>query len=257
MCLSAAMGLWLAPGIDSVRARTGSLLAGDTRLPVAPQHAQCCVERGIRRLMIPRGNRPLPAGRLGALGPRIALGIRHRRSLAIPIGDRDQPLTALLGCGSPTPTTCSLQPLQRRSPWALEIERSPARSLRSMGWTAATGSISLPGCVPCSGASSSGRDPALPRDRDQSRRGLPPLRLKVFSVRARRPSPRRAWLAFYTHAASSPSASSPARFTSRRSPYTAAAAVGPSASSSSRRGYGDGPKGPGPGRHVSLLDSPG
>jgi len=171
----------------------------------ARQHAQLWVERESTGLMIrtATGRFRGATRALGRARSGIVTGVLAIPILAIAIN----PLTALLGAIAHT-TTCSSTHRSRRSPVGARIGAIPARSLRSLGWTAATGSIALPGGS-CS-ASPSLADPAFLAIAIYSR-DLPPRRAQGLSVE-RAPSPRRVGSPS-TPCCSSPSASSPSRFT--------------------------------------------
>jgi protoheme IX farnesyltransferase len=138
-----AMGLWLAPGTIGA-ARTALLLCGTALLVGSANTLNCWYERETDGLMIRTRNRPLPAGRLDpwtALAFGAVCGVFAIPILAIAIN----PLTALLGAIAHATYVLVYTPLKKLSPWALEIGAIPGAIPPLMGWTAATGTLSLPG----------------------------------------------------------------------------------------------------------------
>ena len=189
-----AMGLWLAPGSIGA-ARTAFLLFGTALLVGSANALNCWYERETDGLMVRTRNRPLPAGRvdpwtalaLGILGGVFAIPI-----LAITIN----PLTALLGAIAHISYVLVYTPLKRLSPWALEVGAIPGAIPPLMGWTAATGTLSLPGWF-LFGILFFWQIPhflaiAIYLEDDYRRGGF-----KVFSV-TRGPVTAARWLAFYT-----------------------------------------------------------
>jgi protoheme IX farnesyltransferase len=138
-----AMGLWLAPGGIGV-ARTAILLFGTALLVGSANTLNCWYERETDGLMVRTRNRALPAGRLDpwtALAVGILGGVFAIPILALAIN----PLTALLGAIAHASYVLVYTPLKRISPWALEVGAIPGAIPPLMGWTAATGTLSLPG----------------------------------------------------------------------------------------------------------------
>ena len=138
-----AMGLWLAPGSIGA-ARTALLLFGTALLVGSANILNCWYERETDGLMIRTRNRPLPAGRLEpgtALALGIACGVFAIPLLALAIN----PLTAVLGAIAHSTYVLVYTPLKKVSPWALELGAIPGAIPPLMGWTAATGTLSLPG----------------------------------------------------------------------------------------------------------------
>jgi protoheme IX farnesyltransferase len=189
-----AMGLWLAPvGIGALR--TAFLLFGTALLVGSANTLNCWYERETDGLMIRTRNRPLPSGRidpwtalsLGVIGGVLAVPI-----LALTIN----PLTALLGAIAHATYVLVYTPLKRISPWALEVGAIPGAIPPLMGWTAATGALSLPGWF-LFGILFFWQIPhflaiAIYLEDDYRRGGF-----KVFSVE-RGPVTAARWLAFYT-----------------------------------------------------------
>jgi protoheme IX farnesyltransferase len=138
-----AMGLWLAPGSIGPL-RTALLLVGTALLVGSANIFNCWYERETDGLMIRTRNRPLPSGRLDpwtALSLGILCGVFAIPILAIAIN----PLTALLGAIAHATYVLVYTPLKKISPWALEVGAIPGAIPPLMGWTAATGTLSLPG----------------------------------------------------------------------------------------------------------------
>jgi protoheme IX farnesyltransferase len=189
-----AMGLWLAPG--SIGAVRSSLLLFATALLVGSANTlNCWYERETDGLMLRTRNRPLPSGRLDPAAA-LALGVTCA-VVAIPIlALAINPLTALLGAIAHATYVLVYTPLKKVSPWALEIGAIPGAIPPLMGWTAATGTLSLPGWF-LFGVLFFWQIPhflaiAIYLEEDYRRGGL-----KVFSV-TRGPITAARWLAFYT-----------------------------------------------------------
>jgi protoheme IX farnesyltransferase len=189
-----AMGVWLAPG-GIGPARTLLLLFGTALLVGSANTLNCWYERETDGLMVRTRNRPLPAGRLDpwtALAMGIVCGVFAIPILAIAIN----PLTALLGAIAHLSYVLVYTPLKRVSPWALEVGAIPGAIPPLMGWTAATGTLSLPGWF-LFGILFFWQIPhflaiAIYLEDDYRRGGF-----KVFSVE-RGPVTAARWLAFYT-----------------------------------------------------------
>jgi len=189
-----AIGLWLAPGSIGA-ARTALLLLGTALLVGSANTLNCWYERQSDGLMIRTRNRPLPAGRLDpwtALALGIVCGAFAIPILAIAIN----PLTALLGAIAHATYVLAYTPLKKISPWALELGAIPGAIPPLMGWTAATGTLSLPGWF-LFGILFFWQIPhflaiAIYLEDDYRRGGL-----KVLSV-VRGPAIAARWLAFYT-----------------------------------------------------------
>jgi protoheme IX farnesyltransferase len=138
-----AMGLWLAPGSIGP-ARTALLLFGTALLVGSANTLNCWYERETDALMNRTRHRPLPAGRLDpsvALALGIGCGVFAIPILSLAIN----PLTALLGAIAHATYVLIYTPLKKISPWALEVGAIPGAIPPLMGWTAATGALSLPG----------------------------------------------------------------------------------------------------------------
>jgi len=138
-----AIGLWLAPGSIGL-ARSGLLLFGTALLVGSANALNCWYERDSDALMVRTRNRPVPAGRVDSW-TALALGV-VAGAFAIPIlALAINPLTALLGAIAHATYVLAYTPLKRVSPWALEVGAVPGAIPPLMGWTAATGSLGLPG----------------------------------------------------------------------------------------------------------------
>jgi protoheme IX farnesyltransferase len=189
-----AMGLWLAPGSIGT-ARTVLLLFGTALLVGSANTLNCWYERETDGLMNRTRHRPLPAGRLDP-SVALALGIVGA-AFAIPIlSFAINPLTALLGAIAHATYVLVYTPLKKVSPWALEVGAIPGAIPPLMGWTAATGTLSLPGWF-LFGILFFWQIPhflaiAIYLEADYRRGGL-----KVFTVE-RGPVAAARWLAFYT-----------------------------------------------------------
>jgi protoheme IX farnesyltransferase len=189
-----AMGLWLAPG-SAGALRTALLLFGTALLVGSANTLNCWYERETDGLMIRTRNRPLPSGRIDpwtALAFGVLCGVFAIPILAIAIN----PLTALLGAIAHATYVLVYTPLKKVSPWALEIGAIPGAIPPLMGWTAATGALSLPGWF-LFGILLFWQIPhflaiAIYLEDDYRRGGL-----KVLSV-VRGPVIAARWLAFYT-----------------------------------------------------------
>jgi len=189
-----AMGLWLAPGgIGAVRSAV--LLTATALLVGSANVLNCWYERETDGLMVRTRHRPLPSGRLEP-GTALALGL-VTGAIAIPVlAFAINPLTALLGAIAHATYVVVYTPLKKISPWALEVGAIPGAIPPLMGWTAATGSITLPGWF-LFGILFFWQIPhflaiAIYLEDDYRRGGF-----KVFSV-TRGPVTAARWLAFYT-----------------------------------------------------------
>lgn len=138
-----AMGLWLAPAPLGV-ARSVLLLLGQALLVGSANIFNSWSERDVDGLMVRTRTRPLPAGRFDpwmALALGIGAGVFAIPILALAIN----PLTALLGAIAHATYVLVYTPMKRLSPWALEVGAIPGAIPPLMGWTAATGGLTLPG----------------------------------------------------------------------------------------------------------------
>jgi protoheme IX farnesyltransferase len=191
-----AMGLWLAPGAIGP-GRSALLLVGTALLVGSANVLNCWYERDTDGLMVRTRNRPLPAGRVEpwvALLLGVVTGACAVPILLLAIN----PLTALLGVIAHATYVLVYTPLKKVSPWALEVGAIPGAIPPLMGWTAATGALTLPGWF-LFGILFFWQIPhflaiAIYLEDDYRRGGL-----KVFSVE-RGPVTAGRWLAFYTAA---------------------------------------------------------
>jgi protoheme IX farnesyltransferase len=171
------------------------LLFGTALLVGSANTLNCWYERETDGLMNRTRHRPLPAGRLDP-SAALALGIVGA-AFAIPILSMAiNPLTALLGAIAHASYVLVYTPLKKVSPWALEVGAIPGAIPPLMGWTAATGTLSLPGWF-LFGILFFWQIPhflaiAIYLEADYRRGGL-----KVFSVERGTATAAR-WLAFYT-----------------------------------------------------------
>lgn len=143
--LTACCGLWLAP--NSVGPLHAFWLLLGTALVVSSANTiNMYIERDIDGRMARTRRRPLPDGRLRpdvALWTGMILGLLSLPVLALGVN----PLTALLGLLSFIIYVAIYTPLKQRSPVALIIGAIPGAMPPLMGWTGATGQLSLPGLV--------------------------------------------------------------------------------------------------------------
>lgn len=138
-----AMGLFLAPGSIGT-ARVVLLLIGQALLVGSANIFNSWAEREQDGKMLRTRERPLPAGRLDpwfAFALAIGCGVFAIPLLALAIN----PLTALLGAIAHATYVLVYTPMKRFSPLALEVGAIPGAIPPLMGWTAATGSLALPG----------------------------------------------------------------------------------------------------------------
>ena len=146
MCLlMTAGGLWLAPGSSSASLWLSALIGSS--LAVASANAFNMVwEREGDRLMERTRDRPLAAGRLEvgkASAFALALGVAAMVILAL----GTNLLTTVLAAFALVSYAVVYTPLKRRTPLALIIGAVPGAVPPLLGWTAATGSLDLPGAV--------------------------------------------------------------------------------------------------------------
>ncbi len=146
MCLlMTAGGLWLVPGSASwgtwVAALVGSALA------VASANAFNMIwEREGDLLMRRTRNRPVATGRLSVSVASAFAGLLGAASMLV-LGLGTNLLTAGLALFALVSYTLVYTPLKRRTPLALVIGAVPGAVPPLLGWTAASGSLELPGIV--------------------------------------------------------------------------------------------------------------
>jgi protoheme IX farnesyltransferase len=140
-----AGGMWLAPTSLSPARAVAALLA-TAGIIAAANALNCYLERDVDRYMKRTRNRPLPSGRMD---PPVALwfGI-SLAAISIPaLVLATNVLTALLGLAALALYVLAYTPLKARSWTAMLVGAVPGALPTLMGWTAATGSIALPGLV--------------------------------------------------------------------------------------------------------------
>ena len=139
--LTAAGAASLAP----VSAGTGILwlLLGTALIVGSANTLNMWLERDIDCLMVRTRNRPLPTGRLDAT---IALWFGAiQGALALPVLARVNLVTAALGLLALILYVGVYTPMKQRSHWATWVGAIPGAMPALMGWTAATGRVTLPG----------------------------------------------------------------------------------------------------------------
>ncbi|MEZ4286924.1 MAG: heme o synthase [Polyangiales bacterium] len=143
--LTAAGGMWLAPGSIDPASAVGTLLT--IALVVAAANAlNCYLERDSDRLMQRTARRPLPDQRLNptsALWFGAALGVIAVTALGI----LANPLTGVLGALALLSYVLVYTPMKKITPQALLVGAIPGALPPLMGWTAATNQIQLPGVL--------------------------------------------------------------------------------------------------------------
>jgi heme o synthase len=140
---TAAGGLALAPRTPTAMSAALTLL-GTLFTAGAANALNCYVEREIDRRMARTRSRPLPSGRLdpqAALGFAVALGVLGLVALLVGGG----PLAASLGALALVSYVFVYTPLKQTSSWSTVVGAVPGALPPLIGWTAATGSIDLPG----------------------------------------------------------------------------------------------------------------
>lgn len=140
-----AGGMWLAPtGISAARA--AATLLSTAGIIAAANALNCYFEREIDRFMRRTRNRPLPARRMD---PVLALWFAvSLAAISIPtLGLASNLLTAALGVAALVLYVFAYTPLKGRTWGAMFVGAVPGALPTLMGWTAATGSIALPGLV--------------------------------------------------------------------------------------------------------------
>jgi protoheme IX farnesyltransferase len=143
--VTAAGGMWLAPGSLSVSSMTVMLLT--TGMVVgAANTLNCYLERDTDRLMTRTAKRPLPDRRLEpswALVLGVLMGLFAVPTLTLAVN----PVTGLLGFIALASYVAIYTPMKQYTPAALYVGALPGALPPLMGWTAVTGSIALPGLV--------------------------------------------------------------------------------------------------------------
>ncbi|HEY4240313.1 MAG TPA: heme o synthase [Kofleriaceae bacterium] len=139
--LTAAGAASLAP----MSAGTGILwlLLGTALIVGSANTLNMWLERDIDCLMVRTKNRPLPMGRLAAPTALWFGGIQG--ALALPALARVNLVTAALGLLALILYVGVYTPMKQRSHWATWVGAIPGAMPALMGWTAATGRVTLPG----------------------------------------------------------------------------------------------------------------
>ncbi|HEY4058516.1 MAG TPA: heme o synthase [Kofleriaceae bacterium] len=140
--LTAAGAMSLAPGHSSA-AEMLVLLTGVALIVGAANTLNMYLERDIDCLMARTKNRPLPQRRLD---PSTALVFGALQgAIALPILVAINPITGALGLLALILYVGVYTPMKQRSHWAVWVGGIPGAMPALMGWTAATGHISLAG----------------------------------------------------------------------------------------------------------------
>ena len=143
--VTAAGGMWLAPGSLSLLAMTVMLVT--TGMVVGAANAlNCYLERDSDRLMARTANRPLPDGRLEpvwALLLGVGMGMFSVPVLWVTVN----PMTGFLGLIALLSYVAIYTPMKQWTPAALFVGAVPGALPPLMGWTAVTGTIDAPGLV--------------------------------------------------------------------------------------------------------------
>lgn len=140
---TAATGLWLAPHPPGI-ARSLIFLVATSCLVAAANALNCLLEREIDAAMRRTRDRPLPAGRLEPW-TALAAGLTVGAGALVVLAVATNTLTTWLGAIALLTYVLVYTPLKRVTPWALPVGAIPGAIPPLMGWTAATGSLGLPG----------------------------------------------------------------------------------------------------------------
>lgn len=141
-----AGGIWLAPGVPSFPLVILTLL-GVLLLVGASSILNMYLERDTDALMKRTRNRPLPAKRMAPeLALRLGIVLAGLGVFVLTFGVN--PLTALLGVIAFIGYVLFYTPLKQKSAIAILIGAVPGAMPPLMGWTAATGTLHLPGDLP-------------------------------------------------------------------------------------------------------------
>jgi heme o synthase len=138
---TAAAGMALAPG-HPTHAQVACLLVGTLFLVGSANTLNMYLERDVDARMVRTCRRPLPAGKLS---PEVALwfGVAQA-ALAVPLlSFGNNALTGFLGALALGLYVLVYTPLKRHTVHALVIGAVPGAMPPVLGWTAATGSLSL------------------------------------------------------------------------------------------------------------------
>ena len=140
---TSAIGLWLSPSQPGPLP-TVVFVVSTACLVFAANTLNCWIETEIDGLMHRTRTRPLPARRLEpstALFSGSFLSVVALSSLYL----TTNPLTVLLGVVALVTYVLVYTPLKRVSPWSVLVGAVPGALPPLMGWTAATGSLAVPG----------------------------------------------------------------------------------------------------------------
>lgn len=140
---TAAIGVWLAP-VPIDPASTVLFLIATSALVAAANTLNCWMEKEIDARMHRTCRRPLPTQRLE---PKTALisGLTLSTVALTSLSLTTNTLTVALGGIALVSYVLVYTPLKRISPWALPVGAVPGALPPLMGWTAATGSLAIPG----------------------------------------------------------------------------------------------------------------
>ena len=140
-----AGGMWLSGEALSAAQWLVTMLATAGVIGAANTF-NCYLERDSDQFMTRTATRPLPGGRME---PRVALMFGFALAVislpALAIGSNL--LTAVLGLAALSSYVLVYTPLKARTHWAMVAGAFPGALPPLMGWTAATGKISVPGMV--------------------------------------------------------------------------------------------------------------
>lgn len=142
-----AAGLWLAPGGGLRLSLVVATLLGTTLLVGAANALNMYIERDVDALMRRTAERPLPAKRLD---PKVALwlGLVLAVVSSFVLIVKVNLLTGTLGIIAFVSYVLFYTPLKQMTTAALLVGAVPGALPPLMGWTAATGSLRLPGDLP-------------------------------------------------------------------------------------------------------------
>jgi heme o synthase len=140
---TSAIGLAIAPGSLGAL-RSAAFFCATALLVASANTLNCWVERETDGRMLRTQKRPLPDGRIR---PRAALAVGLAEAvLALGLlAWSTNPLTLALGLVALVVYVAVYTPLKRHTWWAVIIGAIPGAIPPLMGWTALTGSLTLPG----------------------------------------------------------------------------------------------------------------
>lgn len=137
------VGLWIA-GQPMAWPLALAFLATVGLLVSSANTLNCWLERDIDARMVRTRDRPLPSGRLSAPSALVAGLLEGVVALAL-LAWLTNPLTVALGAIALTTYVLVYTPLKRVSWIALHVGAVPGAIPPLMGWTAATGTLDVPG----------------------------------------------------------------------------------------------------------------